>query len=143
MARCKHRQQEKASLQGEVNDPSEGVNSKGVIPGRNLGRDEVLLLCYTVVTEQKHTSSKDGPMPIHVTIALNERKLSSLHIARVSSSSSRLPNATYEYAVLAQETEPQSDAEWMEGVRFQHAYKDSIETCVLKALTALQEDGKI
>lgn len=82
-------------------------------------------------------------MPIHVTIAVNERTISRVHIARISNSSGRNPNAVHTYAALAQEHEPRTDNEWEDGAKFTHRYGDSIEKCVSLAMEALIENGRI
>lgn len=82
-------------------------------------------------------------MPLKVTIELNDRTLSTLHIARISKSSGRNQHQEYEYSVIKQASAPVSDEEWMSGTPFIHAYGDAVEICVRKAIEALELAGEI
>lgn len=84
-------------------------------------------------------------MPIHVTIAINDRPIKNVHIARVSGGAGRARGVVHEYSVLDQQNEPASDKEWMDGTLFTHKYGDGVETLVRRALEALEhkKNGRV
>ena len=93
-------------------------------------------------------------MPISVEIKVNGRLIDALHIARLTGRTrpdsvneysivraSQLPGATQNpYARQPVLPEPQSDEEWLAGVKFEHVYGDGIEVCVMKGVAALEAD---
>jgi hypothetical protein len=78
-------------------------------------------------------------MPIHVTIAINDRVVENVHIARMGTDAGRVAGVEHEYSVLMQNQAPQSDEEWEQGVRFKHAYGTGLMRCVEKGIAALRE----
>ncbi len=78
-------------------------------------------------------------MPIHVDIRINERLLNTLHIGRLSGGTR--PDAVNSYAVL-EGSEPQSNAEWMAGAKFEHRFGDGAEICVMKAIEAIRRNNE-
>ena len=73
------------------------------------------------------------------TVNLNERRIKTLHIARVGRGMDRNPERYHDYMVLEQENEPRYEKEWNDGVPFTHRYGDDILILVQKAITALTE----
>lgn len=76
-------------------------------------------------------------MPIHVTIQVNERTVQQLHIARIDSALDRNPAKAHTYTVIDNPVVPEKDADWDDGVNFEHVYGDGVTVCVKKALAAL------
>lgn len=77
-------------------------------------------------------------MPIHVTIAVNDREVEHLHIARMKGYG-RSPDAVYTYSALQQADAPTDEREWQDGVFFTHRYGDDITVIVAEAISALQD----
>lgn len=75
-------------------------------------------------------------MPIHVTIAVNDREVEHLHIARMKGSG-RNPDSVHTYSALRQKDEPAREKEWDDGVFFTHRYGDDITVIVQRAIEAL------
>lgn len=74
-------------------------------------------------------------MPLHVTIQVNEREISQVHVGRMRGSAAADSINDY-VAVLG--PVPNTYEEWIErGESFTHRYGDGAEVCVLKALQAL------
>lgn len=77
-------------------------------------------------------------MPIRIDISVNDKPITSFHVARISKSSGRVREKTYEYAVLEKKPgeEVQTDDEWMTGDKFEHAYGAGIVNCVREGFNA-------
>jgi hypothetical protein len=76
-------------------------------------------------------------MPLHVTISVNDRRLNTLHIGRVSGGTHEDDVNSY---LVVGGSEPQSPAEWSAGVGFDHRYGDGAEVCVMKAIEAMRKN---
>jgi hypothetical protein len=75
-------------------------------------------------------------MPVHVTIKINERIATEIHIARMDELVSI--EQVSEYRVVEGLYAPH-EIRYEAGVRFEHKYDEGIERCVELALAALRE----
>lgn len=78
-------------------------------------------------------------MPIHVDIAINERLITRVHIARMEDL--RGEDHEHIYSVVQSEQPPYA-IDYAKGALFTHYYNEGAEVCVEKALVALRESKK-
>jgi hypothetical protein len=79
-------------------------------------------------------------VPLHADIYINDRKINSVHIGRVSGDTN--PDTINDYLVVEGE-EPFGRGWTLNGKSFSHRYGDGAEVCLLKGLKALGYDSAI
>ena len=79
-------------------------------------------------------------MPVQVRIALNEDRLETFHIGRMTKLGMK-PDSVNEYAVVNQEPEP-TNAQWDAAPRFTHRYGDSLTVLSMEAIACHLEHKK-